>query len=171
MSHYRCHCQYAVLLVMMRAVHFDDAGSSRALALAAFASWLVTEALGAYMLRTLIISGNARRRGSRSDSMSVPVLAGHAGLAFSGFVCWVIFLATTSPVAAWLALGFLTPAIGLGISTVTAWTPYPAQRGREGPAADPDQRHDAIGTRPYVGIEAPSHVRPHGMHASTLSTQ
>lgn len=171
MSHYRCHCQYAVLLVMMRAVRFDDAGSSRALALAAFASWLVTEALGAYMLRTLIISGSARRRGSRSDSMSVPVLAGHAGLAFSGFVCWVIFLATTSPVAAWLALGFLTPAIGLGISTVTVWTPYPAQRGREGPAADPDQRHDASDARRYEGNESPSRSIPDDLLARALADE
>jgi hypothetical protein len=156
---------------MMRAVRLDDPGSSRALALAAFASWLVTEVLGAYMLRSWIISGAARHRGSHSDSMPVPVLAGHAGLAFSGFVCWVIFLATTSPVAAWLALGFLTPAIGLGISTVTVWTPYPARRGQEGPAAHPEQRHDAGDAHRYEGNEAASTSIPDDLLARALADE
>lgn len=102
----------------------------------AFGSWLVTEALGAYMLRSWIVSGGPRQSRSRPDVMSAPVLAGHAGLAFTGFVCWLIFLTTTVPIAAWLALGFLMPAIGLGISTVTVWTPYPAHRGQAGRAVD-----------------------------------
>ncbi len=71
----------------------------RALAFVAFGSWLVTEALGAYMLRSWITSGSARQRRSRPDAPSVPVLAGHAGLAFTGFVCWVSFLVTAAPVA------------------------------------------------------------------------
>ncbi len=114
--------------------------AGRALAFTAFGSWLVTEALGAYMLRSWISSGSARQRRSRPNAPSVPVLAGHAGLAFTGFVCWVIFLASRAPVAAWLAVGFLTPAIGLGISTVTVWTPYPAHRTRASPALRPDLR-------------------------------
>lgn len=145
--------------------------AGRALALAAFASWLVTEALGAYMLRSWIISGSARQRRSRSDAMPVPVLAGHAGLAFTGFACWVSFLATTSPVAAWLALGFLTPAIGLGISTVTVWTPYPARRGRPGPAGHPDERHVAGDTHRYEGNEAASRSIPDDLLARALADE
>jgi hypothetical protein len=101
----------------------------------------------------------------------VPVLAGHAGLAFSGFVCWVIFLATNSPVAAWLALGFLTPAIGLGISTVTVWTPYPAHRGREGPAAHPDERHDAGDAHRHEGNEAAATSIPDDLLARALADE
>jgi hypothetical protein len=133
--------------------------AGRALALAAFASWLVTEALGAYMLRSWIISGSARQGRSRPGAMSVPVLAGHAGLAFTGFVCWIAFLATNSPVAAWLALGFLTPAVGLGISTVTVWTPYPAHGGERRHAGDEtaatsipdDQITSALGDEELAG--------------------
>ncbi len=145
--------------------------AGRALALAAFASWLVTEALGAYMLRSWIISGSARQRRSHPDAISVPVLAGHAGLAFTGFVCWVIFLATASPVTAWLALVFLTPAIGLGISTVTVWTPYPARRRRKGPAGHPDEPRDVGRAHRYEGNETASRSIPDDLLARTLADE
>ena len=160
----RSHC---CLLAARTDILGHPAG--RALALAALASWLVTEALGGHMLRSWIISGSAGQRRSHPDAISVPVLVGHAGLAFSGFVCWVIFLATTSPVVAWLALGFLTPAIGLGISTVTVWTPYPVHRRREGPAGHPDQRRDASHAHRYEGNEAVSRSISDDLLASALS--
>jgi hypothetical protein len=98
---------------------------------AALVSWLVTEALGAVMLRGWIASGGAqraRRRPAEPEGMSLPVLAGHAGLNLAGLLCWVVFLLSGARVLAWVAVGFMAPAIGLGISTVTIWTPYPAAR-------------------------------------------
>lgn len=38
----------------------------------------------------------------------------------------------------WLALGFMAPAIGLGISTIAIWTPYPVRRA---PADRPGVLH------------------------------
>jgi len=107
-------------------------GDARALALAALLSWLAAEALGAYMLGNWLAAGGLR--GRASTSLSVPVLAGHVALALTGLACWVTFLATGSPVPAWLAVALLAPAIGLGISTVTVWTPYPLHRPDETPA-------------------------------------
>ena len=144
--------------------------SGRALALVAFASWLVTEALGAYMLRSWITSGGARQRKSRPDGMSAPVLAGHAGLAFSGFVCWIIFLVTAVPVAAWLAIGLLMPAIGLGISTVTVWTPYPAHRAGSSPALPPDLRGTGLAEL-YEGNEAAPGSIPDDVLARALADE
>jgi hypothetical protein len=103
-------------------------GDSRGLAIATLVSWLITEALGAYMLRSWFASGGMRRRRQGTGGVSLPVMLGHAGLAFTGFVCWVTFVATAAPPAAWLAIGFLGPGIGFGISTVTVWTPFPADR-------------------------------------------
>ena len=60
--------------------------------------------------------------------MSLPILAAHAGLNLVGLVCWILFLLSGEHVLAWVALGFMAPAIGLGISTVTIWTPYPGGR-------------------------------------------
>ncbi len=138
--------------------------AGRGLALVAFASWLVTEALGAYMLRSWIIGGGRRQGRSRPDAMSVPVLAGHAGLAFSGFVCWVIFLTTDTAVAAWLAIGLLMPAIGLGISTVTVWTPYPAHRGKPSPTTD-------LRDAGYRGNEAASRSIPDDLLTRALADE
>jgi len=112
----------------------------RALAFAAFATWLMTEGLGAYMLSTLAIGGRLGRQRGRPGSVSLPVMLGHAGLAFAGFTCWIGFLVTSAAAPAWLAVGFLAPAIGLGISTVTIWTPFPGGEGADpGPGADDDR--------------------------------
>lgn len=103
-------------------------GDSRGLAIATLVSWLITESLGAYMLRSWFASGGMRRRHRGTGGVSLPVMLGHAGLAFTGFVSWVTFVATAAAPAAWLALAFLGPGIGFGISTVTVWTPFPADR-------------------------------------------
>jgi hypothetical protein len=104
---------------------------------ATLVSWLATEALGAFMVRSWIVRGGiraARQRPARPEVMSLPVLAGHAGLNAAGLVCWVVFLAAAAKPAAWLAIVLMAPAIGLGISTVTIWTPYPGPR-EQAPAA------------------------------------
>ena len=130
------------------------------LAVGALGSWLLAEALGLLMLSNWVSSGAARLRKTRPDGMSLPVLASHAGLNLTGLLCWVAFLLSNSPVAAWLALGFMVPAIGLGVSTVSVWTPYPVRRAQPeapafpgadperpapmGPAGQVDWRHAAI---------------------------
>src|SRR5215469_14520106 len=107
-----------------------------ALDVATLVVWLTTEALGAFMVRSWISRGGiraARQRRAGSDEMSLPVLAGHASLNAAGLLCWIVFLAAAAKPAAWLAIALMAPAIGLGISTVTIWTPYPGPRER-GPA-------------------------------------
>jgi len=109
--------------------------SGHALPFYALVSWLLTELIGALMVRSWIASGGvqaARQRPSRADAISLPVLAGHAGLNLAGLICWICFVLSGATALAWLGLAFMAPAIGLGISTVTIWTPYPATR------ADPE---------------------------------
>jgi len=110
--------------------------SGHALQLYALASWLLTELLGALMLRSWIASGGvraARQRPPQADEMSLPVLAGHAGLNLAGLICWVCFVLSGARALAFLGLAFMAPAIGLGISTVAIWTPYPASRAEAEP--------------------------------------
>jgi len=129
------------------------------LGLAALGSWLLAESLGAYMLTNWF--GRGRGADAGPDRMPMPFLLGHAGMAFSGLVCWVIFLATTSPIPAWLALGFLVPAIGFGISTVTVWTPYPGRRADpEGASAEGrDTGGLGAGTSSHATADEPWHER------------
>jgi hypothetical protein len=115
--------------------------SAHSFALATLVSWLATEALGAYMLTAWIGSGGNRVKRDTPGAVPKPVIFGHAALAFTGLVWWISFVITADVALAWLSIGFLAPAIGLGISTVTLWTPYPAGR----PSAGPDRR-------PYDGM-------------------
>jgi hypothetical protein len=142
------------------------------LGIATLLSWLTTEALGAFMVRSWIASGGARaarQRSAQPDVMSLPVLVGHAGLNATGLLCWITFVASGAKPAAWLALALMAPAIGLGISTVAIWTPYPAprQRGRSAgggaaAAAAPGSRH------PGPGV-LPDHVVERALEDETLS--
>src|SRR5262245_38215604 len=110
----------------------------RGLGVAALVSWLFAESLGAYMFRSwLAIAGVRRQARDEKDTMSPALVLGHASLALAGLVSWVSFLTSGLPALAWLAVGLLAPAIGLGISTVTVWTPYPVARSREDPASSP----------------------------------
>ncbi len=115
--------------------------SAGSFALATLVSWLATEALGAYMLTAWIGGGGNRVKRDAATAVPRSVIFGHAGLAFTGLLWWISFVLTADVALAWLSIGFLAPAIGLGISTVTLWTPYPVRR----PSTEPD-------LRPYDGM-------------------
>lgn len=98
------------------------------IAVAALISWLATEVFGAYMLTSWIGHGGNRAKPDAPGAVPRSVIFGHAGLAFTGLVWWISFVVTGAVPLAWLSIGFLAPAIGLGISTLTLWTPYPNPR-------------------------------------------
>jgi hypothetical protein len=124
----------------------------RGLGVAALISWLLAESLGAYMFRSWLTSiragrtssgGSKRRESGAQDTMSPALVLGHASLALAGLVSWVSFLASGQSALAWLAIGLVAPAIGLGISTVTVWTPYPVS----GPQAHLPAHHQGAQDR------------------------
>ena len=113
---------------------------SPALGIATLVSWLLTAGLGAYMLSRLVTSGGLRRQRATRGGLSPKVLFGHFSLAGTGLAVWACYVATSWVDLSWVAIGLLMPAIGLGISTVTLWTPYPrpGPAAYGGPHADPD---------------------------------
>ena len=115
---------------------------SGALGLATLLSWIFTASIGAYMLRSLVSHGALGRQRSVQGGLSPRVLYGHFSLALSGLVCWAAFLATGWGPLTWVAVALLTPAIGLGICTVTLWTPYPRPPGEAAQAAGPGHAPD-----------------------------
>jgi hypothetical protein len=106
------------------------------LGIAALIAWLITEAAGAYMLVTWIISGGPRRQRERPGGMPPELVYAHAGLAATGFVALSGYLLTGWTALVWSAVVLLVPAIGLGISTVTVWTPFPGPPTMGGPDGD-----------------------------------
>jgi manganese efflux pump family protein len=110
---------------------------SRALGIATLIAWLFTASIGAYMLSRLIAHDGLRRQRARKDGLSPAVLFGHFSLALTGLAVWVGYLVTGWVTLAWPAVGLLIPGIGLGISTVTLWTPYPDTDTDPAPGASP----------------------------------
>jgi len=94
-------------------------------------SWLITASLGAHMLRTWLARGGLRRARAQPGGLPPQVIFGHAGLAITGLVIWAIYVGTGAKPVAWTAVGIMMVAIGLGLCTVTLWTPYPARNPGE----------------------------------------
>jgi hypothetical protein len=111
------------------------AAASRALGIAALTTWLLDAASGAYMLGTWIVRGGLRRQRAAGDRLGTGVVFGHFGMATTGLLVWASYLATHLAFLGWLAIGLLMVVIGLGISTVTLWTPFPARRAASDPGA------------------------------------
>jgi hypothetical protein len=95
---------------------------------ATFISWLLTAGLGAFMLRTWLARGGLRRERARAGGLPPQLIFSHAGLAITGLLFWVSFVAVGARALAWTAVVLLMVTVGLGLSTVTLWTPYPAQK-------------------------------------------
>jgi len=110
----------------------------RSLGFAALSTWLFDAVSGLYMLGTWIARGGLRRERTTGDRLAPRVVLGHFGIATTGLLLWTSFLVTRWVYLAWLAVGLLMVAIGLGISTVTLWTPFPAHRAGEEPPTGPD---------------------------------
>jgi len=95
------------------------------IAVAALVAWVLTASIGVYMLRTWVTRGGLRRQ--RATGVGVPpgVVFGHASAALTGLAIWAGFVKTNWEPLAWLGVVLITAAIGLGVCTVTLWTPYP----------------------------------------------
>jgi hypothetical protein len=95
-------------------------------------TWLFTVGIGIYMLARVVGRDGLRKQRSVRGGLHPGVLVGHFSLAITGLLVWGGYLATGWAALAWSAVGLLMPGFGLGVCTVTLWTPYPS------PAAGPD---------------------------------
>ena len=110
--------------------------SPAALSLAALAAWLVTVGLGLSMMAQWITG--IWRRGAQSGDRGPVLNLTHLGLALTGLLFWISYLATGVTGLAWTACGLLLPVTGLGMTLVflpTAESPVPDLA--RSPAPDP----------------------------------
>ena len=134
---------------------------SRTLGLAALSTWLFDAVSGVFMLGTWIVRGGLHQQRTTGDRLAPKVVFTHFGIATTGLLVWVSYLVTGWVPLAWLAVGLLMLVIGLGISTVTLWTPFPAHRAEAaapaGPApaaGDPAMGDPAVGALAAPAEEA-----------------
>jgi hypothetical protein len=104
----------------------------RGLGIATLITWLFAASIGAYMLHTWIVRGGLNRQRDSEDRFPRLVIFGHVTLASTGLGVWSCYLVTNWIALAWTAVGMLGLIAGLGISTVTVFTPYPARAAPEG---------------------------------------
>jgi hypothetical protein len=124
-------------------------------------SWLVTAGIGAFMLRSWLTRGGLRRERARAGGLPPQLIFGHAGLAVTGLLVWCAYAATGVKPAAWTAVAMLMLTVGLGLSTVTLWTPYPARRPGERRAQAPwDEPAVAVSDTPAATGEPPAPLAP-----------
>jgi hypothetical protein len=124
-------------------------------------SWLVTAGIGAFMLRSWLARGGLRRERARAGGLPPQLIFGHAGLAVTGLLVWCAYVATGVKPAAWTAVAMMMLTVGLGLSTVTLWTPYPARRPGERRAQPPwDEPAVAVPDTPAATGEPPDPPAP-----------
>jgi hypothetical protein len=126
---------------------------SRPLGIAALTTWLIDAVSGGYMLATWIVRGGLHQQRTTGDRLAPRVVFTHFGIATTGLLVWVSYLVTSWVPLAWLAVGLLMLVIGLGISTVTLWTPFPAHRAEDGTEAEPTP---AAGDHTVGALAAPT---------------
>jgi hypothetical protein len=95
------------------------------LAIATLIAWLTAGAAGLSMFGSFLRRGGLRHQRSRPDGLPPAVIITHLGLGALGLLAWLAYLITGLDALAWTAVGLLMPGIGLGICTVTLWSPYP----------------------------------------------
>jgi len=89
--------------------------SHAALNLAALIAWLVTVGLGVSMMARWVTRG---RRDPRLRLRGAVLNFTHFGLALTGLLAWISYLATRLAGLAWAACGFLVAAASLGMALV-----------------------------------------------------
>jgi hypothetical protein len=98
---------------------------------ATLVSWLLTAGLGGFMLHRWLARGGLHRARENPGGLPPALIFGHAAGAVAGLLLWAAYLAAGARPLAWAAVGTLMLTVGLGLCTVTLWTPYPARRPGE----------------------------------------
>lgn len=96
------------------------------MAVAALITWLVT-ALGGFIMLGRWLSGGGHRPGSGSR-LPAGLVFSHFGLAVTGLVLWVAYVATDNEALAWTAFLVLLPVALLGFTMLARWIPTARNR-------------------------------------------
>ena len=99
----------------------------------ALISWIVT-AGGGFVLLALWLRHGGMRQSGPGRKIRPPLLFSHFGLAATGLVLWIIYVATDSDALAWIAFVILLAVAALGWTMFAIWW---QRRQASGPAAAP----------------------------------
>jgi hypothetical protein len=103
---------------------------------AALISWVVTAGGGFVLFALWLRHGGMRQREGRR--IRPPLILGHFGLAATGLVLWIVYLATDSDALAWIAFATLVLVAVLGWTMFAIWWQRRQAGGGAAPASVPD---------------------------------
>ena len=100
---------------------------------AALIAWVVTAGGGFVLLSIWLARGGMRQQREAGTRIRPPLILSHFGLAATGLVIWIIYLASDSDALAWIAFAILAVVAVLGWTMFAIWW----QRRQRGAAVDP----------------------------------
>jgi hypothetical protein len=98
----------------------------------ALATWVLTAGGGFFLLGLWLKHGGMAQSEQPGDRIRAQRVLSHFGLAATGLVLWIIYVATESKALAWIAFVILLAVALLGFSMLAIWL---GQRGRREAAA------------------------------------
>jgi hypothetical protein len=104
---------------------------------AALISWIVTAAGGFVLLALWLSRGGMRQRGG-GRQIRPPLILSHFGLAATGLVLWIVYVATDSDALAWIAFAILVAVAALGWTMFAIWWQRRQAGGSPAPEASPE---------------------------------
>ena len=111
---------------------------------AALIAWILT-AGGGFVMLALWFGNGGMEQGSPSSASAnplvrPPLILGHFGLAATGLVLWIVYVATDSDALAWIAFVLLLIVALLGFAMLAIWLRQRNDRARTG-ATEPATGH------------------------------
>ena len=87
----------------------------------ALITWILTAGGGFVLLAQWVARGGHRQGREQGTRIRPPLLFSHFGLAATGLVLWIIYVATDSDVLAWIAFVLLAIVAVLGWTMFAIW--------------------------------------------------
>ena len=87
----------------------------------ALITWILTAGGGFVLLAQWLSRGGHRQGGEQGTRIRPPLIFSHFGLAATGLVLWIIYVATDSDALAWIAFVLLAIVAVLGWTMFAIW--------------------------------------------------
>jgi hypothetical protein len=88
---------------------------------AALITWIITALGGFGLLAMWLQRGGVKQADQPGRRIRPPLIFGHMGLAATGLVLWIIYLASASKALAWIAFVLLLVVASLGFGMLALW--------------------------------------------------
>ena len=108
----------------------------------ALIAWVLTAGGGFFLLSIWIARGGMQQQREPGQKIRPPLILSHFGLAATGLVLWIIYVASDSDALAWVAFAVLAVVAVLGWTMFAIWWQR-RQRGQIDASAPAEQHFPA----------------------------